>query len=238
MFGVRKAMDPGPQWLATLFDTSASVEDPKKPKEIGFELGFAEPDGVYLKEGSYVRRAGQGSPFWTDRKKHVLCIVPVYTSGCTQNHEFVIDYGSICAIASENGSTSRVPWDLWKHKTTRLRECGRYPQALAFVGPRVFTIDEEPHQGALIRSLDFTPSACRSTEQTDTPSGDAPRYTTRRTILSDVFPEGLVEWSPSEDNILGFVVSWWVSFWHSYSSATLLQRTSLDGPRDLEIWTF
>ena len=140
-------------------DTSVSVEDPQKPREIEFGLDFAEPPMVRLTEGTYAQGARQDSPFWTDRNRHILCITPVHTSRYPRHFEFVVDYGSICAVASENGTASFIPWDLWKHKTTLLHEHTESTLALELVGPRVLTISRKPYQAPLIRSLDFTPGA-------------------------------------------------------------------------------
>jgi len=178
-------------------------------------LNLAEPHEVHLKEGTYAQGGGQGSLFWTDWKRHTLCITPIYNSRHTQHFEFVIDYGSICTIVSENKLASHVPWD---HKTTQLHEYARHPQALAFTGSQAFAIYKEPCQGVSIHSLNFTPDTYCSTKQTNTPSDNVPWYTIHCTILLNILLGGFVEWVPSEDNILAFVVSWWVSFRHSYSS--------------------
>ena len=231
-------MDSGSRWSVTLLDTSVSVEDPQKPREIEFGLNFADPPAIHLREGTYIRGARQGSPFWTDRKRHVLCITPAYASRCTQHFKFVIDYGSICAIASENGTASRIPWDLWKHKITQLHEHTESTLALGFVGPRVLTISRKPYQGPLIRSLDFTPGACRFTKQIDTSFEDAPWYAFRRAVLTDTFPEGHeVAWVLSEDNVLAFTVSL-CFLWERLFIGRRLQRQSLDKPPVLEMWSF
>ena len=232
-------MDPGSRPSATLLDTSAPVEDPRRPKEVEFQLSFMGPLEIHFKEGTYAQGGGQGSPFWTDRKRHLLCITPVYASEYAQHFEFAIDYGSICAIASDNGAASFIPWDLWKHKTTLLNEHAKSALALSLVGPRVLWISKKPYRGPLIRSLDFTPGACRFTKQIDTSFDDTPPYGIRRATLTDTFPEGHeVAWVLTEDNILAFTVSWWYKIGHSYSSVTRLQSRSLDKPRILEIWTF
>jgi hypothetical protein len=184
-------------------DTSAPVEDLRKPRQIEFELDHAEPlDWVYLSEGTYAQAARIGPSFRTDRKRHVLSV-------CTSNRSrsFVIDYGSICAIASGNEAASCIPWNLWKHKTTPLDQDTKFTTALELVGPRVLELREEPHQGPSLRSRDFTPGACRFTKQIDTSSDDTSRFAIRRAKLSDVFPEGEITWWVfSEDNVLGFTV--------------------------------
>jgi len=208
IFGVSKAIDPGSRWSVTLLDTSVSVEDPRKPREIEFGLDFVEPPAVNLTEGTYARGARQGSPFRTDRKRHILCITPVNASGHTRHPGLVVDYGSICAIASENETTSSIPWDLWKHKTTPFRECLEHTVDLAFVGPRLLMVNKQPHQGLSFRSYDFTPGACRFIKQADRSFDDPPRYVTHCGMVTDGFPEGdNVVWVFSEDNILTFPVS-------------------------------
>ena len=232
-------MCPRSRPSAVLLDTSASVEDSQKPREIKFELPFVEPVEIHLREGTYARVGRRGSPFWTDRERHVLCITPVYASEYALHSEFTIDFGNICAIASENQTASSIPWDLWKHKTALLHEHAKSTLALAFVGPRVLGISKELYGGPLIRSLDFTPGACRFTNQIDTSFDDAPRYAVRRATLTNTIPEGHeVAWVFSEDNVLAFTVSLWVPSAHSYSPGTRVQRRSLDKPRVLEIWTF
>jgi len=109
------------RWSLTLWDTSSPAEDPQKQKEIKFELSHAESvHHILLAEGTHGQGARQGSPFRADRKRHILCITPVYASPQLRSSEFVIDCGSICALASENEAASCIPWDLWQHKTTLL----------------------------------------------------------------------------------------------------------------------
>ena len=190
-------------------DTSVPVEDPQKPKEIEFELDYAEPLYSFrLKRGTYARGAKLGSLFQTDRKRHVLCI----TSMGVNVRSFVFDYESICAIASERETTSRVPWDVWKHKTLVADPHVVFTTAAKFVGPRKLAISRKSHQGSFLRSFDFTPDTCRYTKQIDKSLDDAPRYAIRSAKLTDLFPEGhMVRWVFSEDNVLAFTVSRQVS---------------------------
>lgn len=222
MFGVSKAMDPGSWWSFTLLDTSAPVEDPQKPREIEFELDYTQVlchsqllDSAHLARGTYTQGGRQASPFRTDRKNHVLGITRIYTSGYSPpfSPEFVIDYGSICTIASENKTASSIPWDLWKHKATLLDRYVESATAIESVGPRVLAVSKKPYQGPSLRLFDFTPGACRFTKQIDTSFDDDPRYVIRRAKLMDTFPEGrMVKWVLSEDNVLAFTVSWLVLF--------------------------
>ena len=221
MFGVSEAMDPDSRSLVTLLDTSAPVEDPQKPREIEFGLDPEEWfDRIDLVKGKYTQGTRwQGSPFRTDRKRHVLYLDPVsYLSCCIAPSVpgLVIDYGSICAIASENKTASCIPWDLWKHKVVSLDQDVEFAATfLKPVGPRVLGIIQEPPQGPSLHSFDFTPGVCRSAEEidSDTPFDDEPRHTINYAKLTDKFPEGhSVKWVFSEDNVLAFTVNLWVSF--------------------------
>ena len=196
-------------------DTSVPVEDPRKPREIEFGIECAGPlDEVYMTEGTYAQRARQGLPFLVDRKRHVLCITGVRTSGgfYQGSSEYAINYGGICAIASKYETASYIPWDLWKHEATPIDQYLEFA-ALKFVGPRMLVVCKKPHQGPSLHSFDFTPGACRFTEQIDTPFGDAPRYAIRRAPLTDTFPGDVfpggqtVKWNLSDDNVLAFIVS-------------------------------
>jgi len=237
---VSQAVGPGSRWSVTLLDTSVPVEDPREPREIEFELNNAESLRlIHYKQGTYARGARLGSPFWTDRKGHVLCIkfvwaprfVPnpaicnhplldsggsgsadpglrrdYWVPGCDQT--FVIDYESICAIASKNGAALCIPWDLWKHETMPIDLQLGFPDALQFVGPRVLVIDDELYQGPSLRSLDFIPGA-RRFKKIHTSLDAASRYATHHAKLADTFPEGdQVRWDLLEDNVLAFRVSW------------------------------
>jgi hypothetical protein len=184
-------------------DTSAPVEDPHKPREVEFELKHTGSlTCIHLTEGTYTQGARLGSPFRTDRKRHVLSVRTPERS-----QPFVIDYGSICAIASENEAALYIPWNLWKHKTTPLDRDIEHTMALEVVGPRVLEIRKKAYQGPSLRSFDFTPGACRFTKQIDTSLDDTSRYAIRRAKLTDVFPEGrMVWWYFSEDNVLAFTV--------------------------------
>lgn len=206
-------LSPSPRWSVTLFDTSAPVEDPQRPKEIEYELEYDEsPRLIHLTKGTHPRGARLGSLFQTDHKRYVLGIISVCpTSACSRT--IVIDYESIRSIASENEIASRIPWDLWKNKTNTLIDRHMEPTTtVKFVGPRILAISEDPHQGPVLRSFDFTSGVRRCTEKIDMYLDDAPWYATRLAKLTDTLPEGhLVEWVLSEDNVLGFSVSWQVS---------------------------
>ena len=214
IFGVSETVDPYSRWSVTLLDTSAPAEDPQKPTEIEFRLDHVESlDGIYLGRGTYIQETRQGSPFRTDRKRHMLrlkCVsAPGYTPPTTP--EFVIDYGSISAIASENESTSCIPWDFWKHKVVPFDQHVESAAALYFVGPRMLAISTVPYQGPSLHSFDFTPGACRLTKQIDASLDDEPRYAIRRAKLTDMFPDAhMMNWAFSEDNVLAFTVSLWV----------------------------
>lgn len=212
IFGVSNDVGPSSRWSVTLFDTSSPVEDPQRPKEIEFELNYDHAESLHsirLDEGTYTQGARLGSPFFTDRKKHILCITPVCPPEYTWS--LVIDYESICGIASENETASRIPWDIWKHKTTLIDQCTGFTTAIACVGPRVLVMSKKPYQGPWLRSFDFTPGACRYTKQIDTSLDDTARCAIRRAKLADTFPEGhRVKWGFSEDNVLAFTVSWQV----------------------------
>ena len=205
MFGVSCDSDPGLPWLVTLLDTFALHEDPQKPTEIVFELdngGWR----ITLMEGTHVQGANLGSSFRTNRKEHVLGIA--YT--VDPEKSFVIDYESICAIASENKTSSRIPWDLWRHKTTRIGHYTRFEPFLKLVGRRAFAMREESAHSRRpwVRSFDFTPGACRFVEQLDPSSEVVPPHVLRRAALTDGSPEWyLINWEVSEDNILIFSVS-------------------------------
>ena len=209
-------MDPGARWSVSLLDTSTPVEDPQKSREIEFGLDNVESlNRLHLTTGTYAQGARQRSPFWTDRKKHILCITRIYTPGFSPPSapEFAIDYGSICAIASENKTTSYIPWDLWKHRVTPLDRYVEFTMALEPIGPRVLVISKKPYQGPSLRSFDFTPGACRFTKQIDTSFDDEPRYAIRRAKLTDTsLVRHEVRWALSEDNALAFTVSSRVSF--------------------------
>ena len=205
IFGVPYATISGsglPKWV-TLLDTSAPAENPRRPKEMEFELDDAEGPASLIK-GTYVQGAKLGSSFRTDRKKHVLGIVHTYNSGKT----FVIDYESICAIASENKSSSRIPWDLWKHKTTRIGYYAESSSSLMLAGPRAFSISRNERDELLIWSFDFTPGACRHIEELGPSSKVVPPHAIRCVKLTDKHPElEMASWDVSEDNILCFGVS-------------------------------
>jgi len=136
-------MDPSLRWSVILLDTTAPVEDPQEPRKIEFGLDDTESvDFLSLKKGTYSRGARTGSLFRTDRKRHVLRIVPL----------FAIDYESICSIASENETTSYIPWDHWKHKTMTSDQHIDFTAVIGFAGPRKFVVSEKPHPWVL--SLD------------------------------------------------------------------------------------
>jgi len=191
-------------------DTSVPVEDPRKPKEIEFELGHPEPlNSVFLRRGTYLRGAKVGSLFQTDRKRHLLRITLIGA----HSESLVVDYESICAIASERETTSRIPWDLWKYKTLLVNQYVEFWTAGELVGPRELVISYNPCHGSFLVSFDFTPGACRHSKQIGTPWDDASRYAIRRVKLMGTFPEGhKVHWVLSEDNVLAFTVSRQVSF--------------------------
>ena len=226
---------PSSPWSVTLLDTSAPVEDPRKPREIEFELDRERlSDRIYLAEGTYTQGARLSSPLRTDRKRHLLSV-------CTPepSQSFVVDYGSICAIASENEGASCIPWDLWKHKTTPLDRDTEFTAAFEFVGPRLLEIRAEPQQGPSLQSFDFTPRARRFTKQIDTSLDDTSRYAIHRANITGVFPEGLmVWWTFSEDNVLTFHVRLRVSFAQRVLLFTLSQRCPPEEPQILELWTF
>jgi hypothetical protein len=75
------------------------------------------------------------------------------------------------------------------------------------IGPRVLELEEKPHEGPSLRSVDFTPAACHLTKRIDTSLDDASRYAIRHAKLADAFPERhTVWWAFSEDNVLAFTV--------------------------------
>ena len=203
IFGVPSATNMGSNLprLVTLLDTSAPAENPRRPKEMEFELDN-EKGTASLIEGTYAQGAKIGSSFRTNRKKHVLGIAH------TSPHTFVIDYESICAIASENKSSSRIPWDLWKHKTTQI---GHYTfteasSSLVLAGPRAFSISGSG--GLWVRSFDFTPGACRFIEKPSPSSGVVSPYVVRTVVLMHELPEWQTIISDvSEDNVLWYGVS-------------------------------
>lgn len=155
IFAVSSDLSPSPRWSVTLFDTSAPVEDPQRPKEIEYELEYDEsPRLIHLTKGTHPRGARLGSPFQTDHKRHVLGIISACpTSACSRT--IVIDYESIRSIASENEIASRIPWDLWKNKTNTLIDRHMEPTTtVKFVGPRILAISEDPHQDRFsVRSI-------------------------------------------------------------------------------------
>jgi hypothetical protein len=212
IFGASTLMSHRPRWSVTLLDTSAPVDDPHKPREIEFALGrVGSFDQILLTEGTYAQGARLGSPFRTDRKRHVLSIKLICAPEPSQS--FVIDYGSICTIASENEAASSIPWNLWKHKTTPFDRDTAFTRALGLVGPRVLELRENPRQGSPLRLFDFTPGACRFTKQINTSSDDISRYAIRRAKLMDALLEGRTTWCVfSEDNVLAFLVRRRVSF--------------------------
>ena len=204
-------LDPNWRWTVILLDTTAPVGDPQKPREIKFGLDDTKSfDFVYLKKGTYARGARAGSLFRTDRKRHVLSIMITPSPDLPP---FAIDYGSICSIASENETTSYIPWDRWKHKTMISDRHMEFTAVTELVGPRKLTVSEMPHPWVLtLWSVDFTPRARRYARRVYTSLDDAPRYPTRRRKLTDMFSEShLVGWALSEDNVLAFTVSLRVS---------------------------
>jgi hypothetical protein len=119
----------------------------------------------------------------------------------------VIDYGSICAIASENEAASSIPWNLWKPRTIPSDQDMGFTMVSESIGPRVLQLEEKPNEGPSLRSVDFTPGACRLTKRIDTSLDDASRYAIRHAKLADVFPERrTVWWAFSEDKVLAFTV--------------------------------
>jgi len=204
-------MGPNWRWSVILLDTAAPVGNPQKPRETEFGLDDTESvEFLYLKEGTYARGARTGSLFRTDRRRHVLGIV---LTSSPDPPSFAIDYESICSVASENETTSYIPWDRWKHKTMTSDRHMEFTAATEFTGPRKLVISEMPHPWVLsLWSVDFTPGARRYTRRVDTSLDDASRYAIRRRKLTDMFSEShLVGWALSEDNVLAFTVSLRVS---------------------------
>ena len=171
IFGVSHGLDPDSPQLVTLLDTSTSAENPQEPREIVFELGNLEGP-VSLIEGTHAQGAKLGPSFRTNPKKHVLGIACTPIS--QQHRSFVINYESLCTIASENESSSHIPWDFWKHKTTQIGHYTGFSPSLTLVGPRAFVMGEDNSQGPQLWCFDFTPGAYRSTKRLDPSSEVAP----------------------------------------------------------------
>ena len=205
IFGVSNGSDLSSRSFVILLDTSTPAEDPQKPREVEFELDGADP-AVCLLEGSRAQGVMLDSPFRTNRGTNVLCISHIRDA--ERDKSFVIDYESICALASQNKSSLRIPWDLWKHKTTRIGHYAGYGNSLKFVGPRAFLIGEtRPPRETWARSYDFTPGMRRSAEQSDLPSEVVPSNVIRHATLTDRVSEGVrVRWVASEDNLMDFRV--------------------------------
>lgn len=98
--------------MATLIDTSVPTKHPRKSMEVEFELdGVESVPSFSLQAGTHAQGARLGSPFRTNRMSH-LCIK--HTDPSRRHQSFVINYESMCAIASENKPFSCIPWDVWK----------------------------------------------------------------------------------------------------------------------------
>ena len=205
IFGVSHGLDPDSPQLVTLLDTSTSAENPQEPREIVFELGNLEGP-VSLIEGTHAQGAKLGPSFRTNPKKHVLGIACTPIS--QQHRSFVINYESLCTIASENESSSHIPWDFWKHKTTQIGHYTGFSPSLTLVGPRAFVMGEDNSQGPQLWCFDFTPGAYRSTKRLDPPSEVAPPHVTRCATLPGWLPEWYrSRWTVSEDTVSFFCVS-------------------------------
>lgn len=205
IFGVSHGSSRPSRWFIVLWDTSTPAEDPQKPTEVEFELDSANPE-ICLLEGSHVQGAMLGSPFRTNQGTHVSCISHIRAT--ERDRSFVIDYESICALASQNKSSLRIPWDLWKHKTTQIGHYTGYGHMLKFVGPRAFETRLTQGSGGLwVRSYDFTPGARRSVERSGVPSEVFPPNVIRHATLTDGVSgwRGL-RWAASEDNLMVFHV--------------------------------
>ena len=162
------------------------------------------PNFVSLLAGTHAQDARLGSPFRTHSKGHFLGIGHRVTS----EQSFAINYENICAIATENWSSSRIPWNIWKHRTTQI---GRYPQSplsTMFIGPRAFEVPEDIFHGPWVRSFDFTPGARRFTKPPDPSTEVEPQPVSRLVMLREGLMEGPpARWAISEDNILLIGVS-------------------------------
>ena len=226
--------------MITLIDTSLPTDDPQNPREVEFKLDDVEsPHFASLLAGTHVQGAKLGSPFRTNPRGHFLCIKHNDTA-------FVINYESICAIATENWSSSPIPWDTWKHKTTQVGRYIRPRSSAMFVGPRAFVVPEEVTESfhaPRIRSFDFTPDARRFTKPLDS-LGVVTRFATCLAQLP--VPGGLsgrhhARWAVSEDNILLIGVSLQVRLVRRVCCLLIgLQAPNPDSPPDLRIlmWTF
>ena len=120
-----------------------------------------------------------------NRKNHVLCIAYKPTS---QRYQYlVIDYESVCAIASKNEPSSHIPWDFWKHKTTQIAYYPEFSSPPMLVGPRAFSVSRDGGDGPMVWSFDFTPGACHFIGQLGPSSKVMPLHVIRWTSLTDEF---------------------------------------------------
>jgi hypothetical protein len=197
VFGVSIDFGVDQPTLVTLMDTSAPVEDSYEPREIVFELDYGEKPFALI-EGTYSRGAKLGSSFRSNCKRHVL--------GIECASVFVINYESICAIASEHKQSSRIPWDVWKHKTMQVEFPAGSPPYVMLAGPRTFVVGKGGPGERWIKSFDLTPGACRLVEQSDPSSEAAPEV---RCVTRTHVPESWcrVGFSVSQDNFLVSEVS-------------------------------
>ena len=187
ILGVSHGLDPDSPQLVTLLDTSHPAGNPQELREIEFGLDNTEGP-ISLMEGTYAQGAKLGSSFRTNRKNHVLCIAYKPTS---QRYQYlVIDYESVCAVASKNEPSSHIPWDFWKHKTTQIAYYPEFSSPPMLVGPRAFSVSRDGGDGPMIWSFDFTPGACHFIGQLDPSSKVMPLHVIRWTSLTGEFAEG------------------------------------------------